>query len=285
MYGLLRKVNKHKSCSPSTMFHLFEKMVQPIALYNSEIWGTMCFPVNPKNNDFFGISSQKNPVEDLQVKFCKRILGTRDFTTNWGVLTECGRLPTISLVVQRMISYWYHISTSDSPILRAALESNVSLHASGYRSWFSYVKRCLEFLNMEHVIYTSDLTEVKLQINRVKRIIASMAKSHWLTVHQNIVQKDSKLDLFCKLKSEFGMSPYLSSPIPSKSKIAISKFRLSSHNLPVETMRYLGLQRYQRLCPFCSTGVGNEIHYFTECDHPFLPNYAQIFAPLWKTLI
>ena len=81
MYGLLRKVNKHKSCSPSTMFHLFETMVQPIALYNSEIWGTICFPINPKNNDFFDISSQKNLVEDLQVKFCKRILGTRDLTS------------------------------------------------------------------------------------------------------------------------------------------------------------------------------------------------------------
>ena len=121
---------------------------------------------------------------------------------------------------------------------------------------------------MEHLIYTSDLTEVKLQVNRVKRVITGMAKSHWLTVHQSIVQKDSKLDLFCKLKSEFGMSPYLSSSIPSKSKIAISKFRLSSHNLPVETMRYLGLQRHQRLCPFCSTGVGNELHYITDYDHP-----------------
>ena len=135
---------------------------------------------------------------------------------------------------------------------------------------------------MEHVIYTSDLTEVKLQVNRVKRIIASMAKSHWHIVHQNIVQKDSKLDLFCRLKSEFGMSPYLSSPIPSKSEIAISKFRLSSHNLPVETMRYLGLQRYQRLCPFCSTGVGDETHYFTECDHPFFTKLRADFRSSLK---
>ena len=96
MYGLLRKVYKHRTCSSETMFQLFEKMILPIALYNSEVWGTRCFPVNPKNDDFFSVSSKKNPIEDLQVKFCKRVLGVSDFATNWAVITECGRLPTMT---------------------------------------------------------------------------------------------------------------------------------------------------------------------------------------------
>ncbi len=277
MYGLIRKVYKHKACTPDMMFQLFEKMILPISLYNSEIWGTMCFPVNPKNNDFFNVSSKKNPVEDVQVKFCKRTLGVRDFATNWAVLTECGRLPTINLIIQRMISFWHHASLSASPIVKAALVTNVSLSSLGYRSWFSYVERCLKFLSIEHVIYTSDINEVRLQVNRVKKLVTQLAKQHWSTVHRNTTKMNSKLDLFCAMKPNFGPSSYLSLPIPSKLKTSISRFRLSSHNLPVETQRYLGLQRSHRLCPFCSSGVGNEIHYFTECDYTFFVELRSSF--------
>ena len=92
-------------------------MILPIALYNSEIWGTMCFPVNEKNNDFLGVSSQKNPVEDVQIKFCKRLLGANNKAKNWGVTSELGRHPTIILIMEKMIS----------PILRAAMQINVNL--------------------------------------------------------------------------------------------------------------------------------------------------------------
>ena len=269
MYGLIRKVNKHRTCTPATMFQLFEKMILPVALYNSEVWGTMCFPVNPKNNDFFGVSSKKNPVEDVQIKFCKRTLGVRDYATNWAVLTECGRLPTMTHVIRRMISFWYHVSSSPSPILRAALESNVSLSSMGVRSWFSYVERCLKFLKLEHIIYTSDPNEVRLQVGRVKKLVNQLAMRHWTETQRKVTAVGSKLDLFCKIKPSFGIPPYLSTSMSSNLKSAISKFRTSSHNLPVETLRYLGLQRSHRMCPFCSTGVGNEIHYLTECDYPY----------------
>ena len=78
MYGLLGKVNKHSSCSPSLLLQLFDKTILPIALYNSEVWGPLCFPVNTSNNDFLNVSTSKNPVDDVQVKFCKRILGVND---------------------------------------------------------------------------------------------------------------------------------------------------------------------------------------------------------------
>ena len=93
MYAILRKVYKHGSCNIRTMVSLFDKMILPIATYNSEIWGTMCFPVNKKNNNFIHLDNRKNPVEDLQVKFCKRV-GVSDKTTNWAVKSEVGRYPT-----------------------------------------------------------------------------------------------------------------------------------------------------------------------------------------------
>ena len=111
------------------MLEVFDKMILPIALYNSEIWGTMCFPVNDKNPDIFDVTPQKNPVEDLQIRFGKRLLSVNDKTSNWAVLSELGRYPTISLIVDRMVKFWSHLIQSSSPILKEALQTNVNLDA------------------------------------------------------------------------------------------------------------------------------------------------------------
>ena len=75
MYGLLRRVNKHSSCNPKILLDLFDKMILPITMYNSEVWGTICFPYNKKNNDFFNVTNTKNPIEDIQTRFCKKCIG------------------------------------------------------------------------------------------------------------------------------------------------------------------------------------------------------------------
>ena len=222
----------------------------------------------------------KNPVEGLQVKFCKRLLCVSDKATNWAVLSECGRLPTIRLIIQRMLAFWYHASISNSPILRAALQTNADLAHAGRKCWFSYIQRSLKFLGIEHVLYTSDLNEVRLKINSVKKKINKLALEHWSSTHEKLTRAGGKLDLFCGIKDKFGMSHHLSTSVCSKWKSALSKFRVSAHNLPVETLRYSGLSRGQRICPLCCDGVGNEMHYFLECDHPRI---SELQAKLFGT--
>ena len=100
-----------------------------------------------------------------------------------------------------------------------------------------------------------------------------------------------RLHLLYKIKSSFGLSPYLGLPIDTKWKTAITKFRFSAHNLPIETGRYLGIPREQRFCPLCSSGMGSEGHYLTECDYPAflemrLPLYSSIMEsnPVFESL-
>ena len=274
MYGLLRRVNKHSACNPKILLELFDKMILPIAMYNSEVWGTTCFPCNKKNNDFFNVSNTKNPIEDIQTRFCKRVLAVNDRATNWAVLSECGRLPTITNVMKNMVSFWVHLSNSKSPIIKAALQTSADLSlANNVNSWFSFLKRILQFLGLEHIMYTSDVQEVNLQVKSIKRVLHQRAVSNW----QNLYDKTkglqrTKLDLFCKTKTEFGLSLYLSSPLSFKERRALTKFRTSSHNLPIETDRYEGIDdRSHRLCPLCNEAIGDEAHYLTECSFdPFI---------------
>ena len=75
---------------------------------------------------------------------------------------------------------------------------------------------------------------------------------------------------------------HLSSPLSFKERRALTKFRTSSHNLPVETARYEGVEdRNHRICPLCNEATGDEAHYLTEClFDPFL----EMRTPLTDTV-
>ena len=66
-------------------------------------------------------------------------------------------------------------------------------------------------------------------------------------------------------KHNFGFEKYLDI-LPFKQRVLLTKFRVSNHNLPVETGRWEGLSRDQRKCPTCPNIVlGDEFHYLFEC--------------------
>ena len=56
MFLLLRTVNKYYAGNVKILLELFDKMVVPIALYNSEVWGWMFLP---KNEIFIDYLSEK----------------------------------------------------------------------------------------------------------------------------------------------------------------------------------------------------------------------------------
>ena len=280
MHGLLQKLYRYNSCDPKVMLDVFDKMIMPIALYNSEIWGTMCFPVNEKNLDLMEVSPQKNPVEDIQIRFCKRLLGVNDKSTNWAVTSELGRLPTISLIADRMVKFWSHLIQSSSPILREALQVNINLDACGKRVWFTVLRRCLSHLGIDHVLYTSDPKEISYQVTKTKSILRSRALEKWHEKHASLREStSSKLHLYSLTKSKFGYEGYLSSCTKHKARGSLTKVRISAHNMPIEVGRYMGMDRSHRVCPFCSAESGDEEHYLCVCPDPlFLSKRTPLFG-------
>ena len=63
--------------------------------------------------------------------------------------------------------------------------------------------------------------------------------------------------------------------------ISATKFRISAHNLPVEIYRYVEMDREDRICPFCSLGIGDETHYLVDCQ---VPLFSVIRKPLFDMI-
>ena len=55
-----------------------------------------------------------------------------------------------------------------------------------------------------------------------------------------------------------------------KARYAITKVRISAHNLPIEKGRYINLTKENRLCTFCKAVTGDEYHCIFKCFHPKL---------------
>ena len=78
---------------------------------------------------------------------------------------------------------------------------------------------------------------------------------------------DSKLQILAQAIKKFSMSTHIDVLKDYKLRNSLTRFRLSAHNLPIETMRYLNVPRNLRLCPLCCEAVGGEIHYFLDCQY------------------
>ena len=78
---------------PSAILHVFESLVKPIAMYNSEIWLAYKTCYQKKTlDDMFDISFKGfNEFDKLHTMFCKFVLGVHSKATNFAVYSELGR--------------------------------------------------------------------------------------------------------------------------------------------------------------------------------------------------
>ena len=84
-------------------------------------------------------------------------------------------------------------------------------------------------------------------------------------------QLQGKHQVYAEIKTKNCFEKYLAIENMNIRK-AISKMRISSHKFPIETGRYEGKDRNNRICPLCCSGVGDEKHYIFECENKVLKN-------------
>ena len=88
----------------------------------------------------------------------------------------------------------------------------------------------------------------------------------------------NKLSLYSELKNEVRFESYLDLIKNVKTRVAVTKMRISCHLLPIESGHYKTIPRVERLCPFCNRSeIGDEFHYLLKCTHSSLSHIRDIF--------
>jgi len=117
---------------------LFDKMILPILLYGSEIWG------------FANLES----IEIFYRKFLKYILKVNSQTTDEMVYGETGRTPLHVSIETRMVCFWHKIITGVNTKLsyRLLYLLNKLKEQNQYSSpWLKKVQEILESCNMTNI--------------------------------------------------------------------------------------------------------------------------------------
>ena len=81
------------------------------------------------------------------------------------------------------------------------------------------------------------------------------------------INKDnSKLRTYGLIKKNLGFENYLNADINVQDRIALTKLRLSNHELMIEKGRHIKINKSKRVCPFCPKLIETELHFLLNCE-------------------
>ena len=101
-----------------------------------------------------------------------------------------------------------------------------------------------------------------IDFNIIERRILDIYHQEWYSSINN----SRRLETYAMFKHSFEFEKYLDCIQEKKYRIALSRFRISAHNLAIETGRYENIERNQRTCLSCNTGMPEtEYHHLLVC--------------------
>lgn len=257
MFGLNEKA-ANLLLPPDIHIDLFEKMIAPILLYGSEVWG-------------YG---NVEPLEIFYRAFIKRVLGLNKNTPNCIVYGEVGKYPIIHRVHHRMISFWIKISEGKQTKLSSIIYKLIfKLHVDGtYDSpWLICIKSILCNSGNRNFWFDQQLLAPKtfMKSELAVHFQAQFLQEWDAETERNrrcVAYRIFKDNCIFKTKNDFVFQPYLSY-LSYLDRKALAKFRSGGHTLPVTKSRYReGGGGVDVKCKFCNDILCDEFHVLFICN-------------------
>ena len=269
----IKSALKSIDINPKLSLDMFDTLVKPIVCYSSEIWGALNTLYCTKSKPKLWEKIEKLPVEIFQLKYCKGLLGVHKKSQNAAVMGELGRYPLFIVIMKTMLKYIRHLDDVKDcrPLLKAAIRTDEKL-ANG-KSWRKNIEKIVNLFGFS--------TRGNLTDSYIDKIITSMKQSyemHWRCSLGDKKSEDGRLYIYRQIKSNFIFEPYLKQVSNFKFRRALTKMRISSTNLEVETGRYANktkneefIERSKRFCTICKEKglnlIGDESHAVLSCQN------------------
>jgi hypothetical protein len=125
LYSLYKQI-RNINIPIDLQLKLFDALVYPILTYSADIWGF----------------ENKNIIEQINLPFCKKILGVRTSTPNFMVYGELGRYPIELQIKIKMLCFWNKIVGNHDKLSGKIYRLLFKLCISGKKDipWMNYIK-------------------------------------------------------------------------------------------------------------------------------------------------
>ena len=229
---------------------LFDKLVTPVLLYGSEVWGF----------------SDLSKIEVFYRDFLRGLLGVGPATPCCLLYGETGTVPLQLAVLGRMVGLWLRIREgTQSKIVSILYKLSRSMHYNPrltYKSaWIDHLQGQFESLGMLDVWMTEGAGMTSGFISgTVKRRAQALNLEKWHAV----IRESSVAETYRSFKSTLEYEPYLNI-VPYRNRRHMARFRCRSNYLPIADFRRHRDPRFVPACPLCAAPDCNEPHLLFRC--------------------
>jgi hypothetical protein len=234
-----------------TAFFLFDRTVLPIITYGAEIWGFQ----------------QYNQIENVQTKFCKRLLKLPKRTSDAGVIGECGRLPIARYYLLKCIKYWMKIiKMPHTRYVRACYEMIKHIDECNRITWATSVRKLLCKYGFSDVWVNQGVGDEQIFITIFSERLQTNMISDW----SDDLRNQSRLSVYCTYKFTLEPEFYLFCLNIKQLQQAMARFRLGLFKLAIERGRWDGTLMQDRICDYCNRRgavvLEDEYHFVLCCQ-------------------
>ena len=257
---------------------IFKSVIEPIALYGSEVWG----PLTESGYEKW----DKHPVETLHAEFCKNILKVGRNTPNNACRAELGQYPLLINIEKRATKFFKHLKTSDpkSFCYQALKSQEMGTKAS------PLIQMVWRLTQTNVTNQTNPTNHQPQDLNTIAETIRpnqviNTEKQNYLSYWTETTKNQNKLQCYLALNRKYTLADYLSTVTNTKHRKTLTRYRLSNHSLAIEKGRHrqTWLPREERLCTKCNQDtIETELHFLNECSrwkeirNQFFPKFTNI---------
>ena len=249
IFQFKKYIYKFTNLPVSHVLSLFDKLITPILSYAGEVWG----------------HSDTVIIERVHLHFCKNLLGVKLQTQNNFIYGELGRTPLKYKRLLGIIRYWLKIIRSENIKFVKGIYKTMLLDIEQRptkQNWAKIVKSLLESVGLNYAWIFQDVGNIKMFLH----ILKIRLNDSYIQTWNSQLENSSRARTYT-LFSNFGFKPYLDSINISKFRTALTRFRVSSHRLAVETGRWhkpQPIEINERKCLLCNS-LEDEFHFIFEC--------------------
>ena len=205
---------------------VFDAAVISVFMYGCEAW------LSPASSKI---------GEKMYMAAIKCLLGVRATTTNTVCLVEIG-LPSFAARVKR----------AQKKLMLKLLSANNSPDDDPFTYVWGLCSRA-RTRGYRYLTHVMEVDHIVGDLERLKNEILCSKRTKFIT-YRHLNPSLCKHSMYCNVNR----------PVPEHQRIAVTRFRVSSHNLAVESGRWSRIPRELRLCP-CGSGVQDEEHVLCTC--------------------
>jgi len=267
--GVRAHFNHFNGTDVNSLLKLFDSVISPITMYGSEVWCLADTAVLKHNLVNFLLGNQTSLSEKLHTHYCKQTLGIHKKAMNAPSLAELGRYPLVIQMLMRTCEFILKIRMKSN-----TLANSVLLHTLPHNSLICNLFQVLNELDMLKSFLSVNVLE---DINNFSARLQTKLQEYYINIYRkNIQETKSRLDVYKSInhlntKEIYKKEHYLTLIKTPKWRSAITKLRISAHQLPIEAGRFNNTPRHLRLCQLCNSGsVGDEMHALFNCSNPII---------------